>query len=139
MDGLVVALMTWISASSGLPMPDSPPTIVRVSAREMARRARPEGSVETEAASPYLALYHAGSATVLLRRDWDRAGLRDRSILVHELVHHLQAHAARSYPCRGAREREAYRLQAAWLDERGADLFEVMGMNALVYSAVTRC
>jgi hypothetical protein len=139
MDGLVLALMTWISATSGLPMAEAPPDIVRVSPREMARLAHPRGVIDPEVESGYLALYHADSATILLRRDWDREDLRDRSLLVHELVHHLQAQAGRSYPCPGAREREAYEVQGAWLDRRGAELFDVLGMNALYYYAVTRC
>jgi hypothetical protein len=89
--------------------------------------------------SGYLALYHADSGTVLLRSDWDMRDLRDRSILVHELVHHLQANAGREYVCKGAMERQAYDIQAAWLEARGADLLEVMNMNGLFLYAVTRC
>jgi hypothetical protein len=36
-------------------------------------------------------------------------------------------------------ERQAYEIQADWLEARGADLYEVMNMNGLFLYAVTRC
>lgn len=141
MDALLLALMTWIQAASGLPMPDAPPTVARVSPQRMAELADPTaaGSARPSARSGYLALYHLESRTILLRPDWRAEDLRDRSILLHELVHHMQAESGQAYPCPGAREREAYELQARWLDERGADLFQLMGMNGLFFHALTRC
>lgn len=141
MNTLLLALMTWIQAASGLPMPDTSPTVARVSPERMADLADPTagGSARPSVRSGYLALYHADSRTILLRPDWRAEDLRDRSILLHELVHHMQAGAGRAYPCSGAREREAYELQARWLDERGGDLFQLMGMNSLFFHALTRC
>lgn len=142
MEPLVVALMSWIAAASGLPMAEDLPETRRISAQRMAALAAPardQDGYDRAVASGYLALYHADSATVLLRRDWDRDDLRDRSILLHELVHHMQAASGRSYPCAGAREHEAYTLQGEWLEERGADLFELLGINGLFLYAVTRC
>jgi hypothetical protein len=40
-------------------------------------------------------------------------------ILVHELVHHLQWEHDRGFPCLAKREREAYELQARWVEESG--------------------
>lgn len=141
MDALVLALMTWIQAASGLPMAEQMPDVRRIAPQRMAELANPKraDAYDRSITSGYLALYHADSGTVLLRHDWDAGDLRDRSILLHELVHHMQASAARSYPCAGAREREAYALQGKWLEERGANLFELLGMNALFFHAVTRC
>jgi len=145
MDALVLALMTWIQAASGLPMAEEMPEVRWVAPQRMAELANPnpdpnrDGAYDRSVTSGYLALYHADSGTVLLRHDWDAGDLRDRSILLHELVHHMQASATRAYPCAGAREREAYHLQGRWLEERGANLFELLGMNALFFHAVTRC
>ncbi len=139
MESFVLGLMVWISSVSGLPLSEDTPEITRVEPAEIARLANGPGVADPDVESGYLALYHAGSGTVLLRSDWDRQSLRDRSILVHELVHHLQAAAGRDYVCRGAMEREAYDIQAAWLEARGAELLEVMNMNGLFLYAVTRC
>jgi len=139
MESFVLGLMVWISSVSGLSLPEDVPEITRVAPEHMASLAHGAGAAGPETESGYLALYHADSQTVLLRRDWDMRDLRDRSILVHELVHHLQANAGRAYVCKGAMEREAYEIQAAWLEARGADLLEVMNMNGLFLYAVTRC
>ena len=139
MESFALGLMIWISQVSGLPLPDKVPEITRVAPAQIASLANGPGVADPNVASGYLALYHADSRTVLLRSDWDMRDLRDRSILVHELVHHLQAEADREYVCRGQMERQAYEIQAAWLEDRGADLFEVMNMNGLFLYAVTRC
>jgi hypothetical protein len=139
MQALLIAAMVWISGATGLPVPSAVPGVVYVTPREMATLAHPEGDYDSTMARSYLALYHARSGTILLRHGWDADDLRDRSVLVHELVHHMQATAGRTYPCRGARERVAYDAQARWLEERGGDLFEVLGLNALFYHALTRC
>jgi hypothetical protein len=139
MESFVLGLMVWISSVSGLPLPEDVPEIRRIDPARMATLAVGPGAADPEAESGYLALYHADSRTVLLRHDWDMRDLRDRSILVHELVHHLQAEAGRDYLCKGEMEREAYEIQAVWLEARGAELFEVMNMNGLFLFAVTRC
>jgi hypothetical protein len=139
MESFALGLMIWISQVSGLPLPDKVPEITRVEPARIASLANGPGVADPDTRSGYLALYHADSQTVLLRRDWDMRDLRDRSILVHELVHHMQAQAERDYVCRGAMEREAYEVQSTWLEARGADLYEVMNMNGLFLYAVTRC
>ena len=139
MESFALGLMVWISQVSGLPLPADTPEIERVDPARIATLASGPGAADPETESGYLALYHADSQTVLLRRDWDMRDLRDRSVLVHELVHHMQAAAGREYVCKGAMEREAYEVQSAWLEARGADFYEVMKMNGLFLYAVTRC
>lgn len=139
MHALIAAMMAWIAGVTSLPVPESPPTVARLTPQELAQRVNPDGAYDPTMARRYLALYHADSRTILLREDWDSADVRDRSILLHELVHHMQAAAARTYPCRGARERVAYEIQALWLERRGQDLFETLGLNGLFFHALTRC
>lgn len=52
---------------------------------------------------------------------WDPESLRAKSYLVHEMVHHAQTLAGRTYPCHNAKERDAYILQNKWLVEHGED------------------
>lgn len=139
MQALMTAMMVWIAGVSGLPVPESPPKVVQLSPRELAERISPDGAYDPAMARRYLALYHADSGTILLREDWDPGTLRDRSVLLHELVHHMQASAGRRYPCRGARERAAYEIQAQWLERHGRELSGTLGLNALFLHALTRC
>ena len=68
--------------------------------------------------------YDHRSATVILRRGWSAADREDRGLLLHELVHHVQARLGAldfDLPfdrCRG--EAQAFSLTAEWLAERGA-------------------
>jgi hypothetical protein len=65
-------------------------------------------------------LYNAAEAVIYLARPWSAASVRDRSVLLHELVHHRQV-AARHWYCPQAMEWDAYRLQEDWLTEHGVD------------------
>jgi len=50
---------------------------------------------------------------------WDADEATQISLLVHELVHHTQLFAKRSWACGDAREGQAYTLQNQWLEEQG--------------------
>jgi hypothetical protein len=47
---------------------------------------------------------------------------RDDYMLLHELVHHLQDESGRKFECLAMREREAYALQTAFVQETGVGL-----------------
>ena len=65
-------------------------------------------------------LYDAERGEILLGRPWSPRDGGDVSVLLHELAHHRQA--GRHYVCAGAMEEAAYRLQAAWAEEMGAQI-----------------
>ena len=65
-------------------------------------------------------LYDPGTGTIALVRPWSPREAGDVSVLLHELVHHRQA--ALHHYCPAAEEPLAYRLQEAWLAERGLPL-----------------
>ena len=53
----------------------------------------------------------------------------DRSILLHELVHHLQVFNDIEFECREEAEAQAYELQVQWLSENGVkDPYALMGI-----------
>ena len=66
-----------------------------------------------------LGLYDPATEVIILRDSWSADSLFDVSILLHELIHHRQA--AHPWYCPDAQEEPAYRLQVAWLAERGID------------------
>ena len=69
-----------------------------------------------------VALYNDTTKTIFLANGWSGKTPAERSILVHEMVHHLQNLAKLKYECPGAREKPAYLAQDEWLKLHGHDL-----------------
>lgn len=63
-------------------------------------------------------VYDQETKQICLAKPWSASRVRDRGILLHELVHHVQFES-RTWICPKATEREAYRLQESWLLEKG--------------------
>lgn len=79
------------------------------------------------------AFYSEKDHTAYLPDSWQPNNLRDRSILLHELAHHLQYLNGVKATCPGEFEWQALHLQVDWLSEQGAeDPFELMGMSPLM-------
>ncbi len=136
MKELLVALLTWIAAEMGTDCPE-PPRVVFVSAEEIAERAygprRPEGARAT-------ALYDREQGIIYLNRDWNAATLRDRSTLLHELVHHVQQRTQVTAPCLAAYERQAYHLQIEWLRQQGvSDPYALLEIDEFTISVRSLC
>jgi hypothetical protein len=64
-----------------------------------------------------LGAYDLTRRRVYLVRPWSEADIRQVSVLLHELVHHVQF-MNRQFECVQAAEWEAYQLQAKWLAAR---------------------
>ena len=146
---LLTVIVTWLSINFGLPAVPELPHVEFASAAKMmevrySRLApdRPDGvaaeagrSAAAEFAHDVQAIYDDVSRTIYLPEGWTGATPADISVLVHELVHHLQNVAGLKYDCPEAREKTAYRAQASWLKLFGkslADEFEIDPMTILV-------
>jgi hypothetical protein len=136
MDLLIATLAGWIAVQTGLATVP-PPRIELVNPATMTETAFGPGI----AASPLLrALYSQPAGTVYLRKNWDRSNVRDRSELLHELVHHFQNVHDLKYGCAAEREKLAYDLQIAWLREQGvADPYELLEINAFFVVMASVC
>ncbi|MDW4548389.1 DUF6647 family protein [Defluviimonas sp. D31] len=110
-------LEAWIDHFGTYPRAEGPPPrIVMVPAGKMAAI-----SAETAHHGPATrGAYDAETATIYLQRPWFADKVYDRSILLHELVHHRQAHARHWY-CDQAMEWDAYKLQETFLDQAGLE------------------
>jgi hypothetical protein len=64
------------------------------------------------------AAYDPDARRIFLTLPWDAEDTFDSSILLHELVHHVQMQA-RGWDCINAAEWEAYHLQDTWLRDQG--------------------
>ena len=85
-----------------------------------------------------VAVYDTQSQTIYLPENWSGKSAADQSILVHEMVHHLQKLAGMSFECPAAREKVAYLAQETWLERFGLSLereFELDMFTVVVSSA----
>ena len=83
------------------------------------------------------ALYHPDSNSIYVRRGVDLTTNYGKSALVHELVHFLQYQHGmeRKVACVNALEKDAYRVQAAYLRQKG----EQPGFDGFTIIARSMC
>jgi len=84
-------------------------------------------------------LYDDQSRTIYLRDDWQGVTVTEISILVHEMVHHLQNVAGQKHPCAQARETLAYEAQSKWLAVFGKKLSDEFGLDPFSVLAKSLC
>ena len=116
MEVLITTYLAWIIAQTGWSAPGCPP-IRFVAPGELIRLSgSPENSV-----LEMQALYSISEGSIYLPQEWLPNDLRQKSALLHELVHHAQRFNKIEQPCIAAYERQAYDLQIKWLREQGVD------------------
>ena len=144
---MVKAMMAWLARSFDLPAGTSPPAVRFESGKKIAAfrytgvlsdapdvlAAIPPGQREVVAA------YDPLTATVYLPAGWSGATPVELSILVHELVHHLQRAGGLHYECVQASEELAYAAQDKWLSLFGRTLAGEMEIDAFTVVVSTRC
>ncbi len=86
-----------------------------------------------------VAVYDDSSRTIYLPLGWTGATIAEQSVIVHEMVHHLQNVAGLKYECSGAREKPAYLAQAEWLKEHGLDLESEFEVDMFTVVALSGC
>jgi len=120
MEALLTAIALWLSINFPLPANLNHPAIKFVSAAEMI--AQRTGVSASEISSDILALYSNESKTIYLMDGWTGKTPAELSILVHEMVHHLQNVGQLKFACSEEREELAYKAQDDWLHLFGRDL-----------------
>ncbi|AHY50183.1 DUF6647 family protein [Bradyrhizobium japonicum] len=145
-EALLDDIVTWLSSNFDLPAIRQRPVVEFASKKELARlRARDrtfsQGFMESDgqlAQREVVALYDNETRTILLPDDWGGSSPADQSVLVHEMVHHLQNVGKLKFDCPQAREKLAYLAQDKWLERFGLTLeheFDVDMFTVLVSSA----
>ena len=127
MQELIALMLAWLAATFGLPT-DIPPPDVRFLPAQALVEIR-YGAAAGRNGNEVIALYDDATRTVLLRQGWNGRDVVDSSVLLHELVHHVQNVASLRYPCAAAREELAYAAQARWLALFGQDLDGAFGLD----------
>jgi len=150
---LLTALVLWIATTCDLPPDYDHPNISLVSAEELfhlrygAFTQAQQHEILTlqtnSAASPdrreTVALYDDRSDTIFLPDGWKGDTPAELSILVHELVHHLQNRAGTRYECPAAREELAYAEQEKWLALFGRSLLSEFQIDPFTLKVSTTC
>ncbi|HYC37647.1 MAG TPA: DUF6647 family protein, partial [Usitatibacter sp.] len=78
--------------------------------------------------------------TIYLPANWSPKSQRDVSVLVHELVHHVQnVGEVHGYACAAEKERDAYAAQQAWLAKSRRNLLREFKIDAMTLFARTVC
>lgn len=149
MTALLTAIALWLSANFNLPPLSEQPKIELVSqARITAIRYQAFG-VEARhdiAAMPpvsdprdTVAIYDDANRTIYLPLTWTGSTAADLSVLVHEMVHHLQNIGGIRHECPAAREQLAYRAQDKWLGLFGQDLERAFEIDEFTLKVSTSC
>ncbi len=149
---MLTEIVTWLSANFDLPAIQDHPSVEFVSPAKLAsmrnedRGFLPDRTRETGVYAPVeaahqrevVALYAGTTKTIFLSNSWTGTTPAEQSVLVHEMVHHLQNLGKVKFECPMAREKLAYMAQDQWLKRFGKDLeteFEVDMFTVLVSSS----
>jgi len=145
-DTLLSSIVTWLSTNFDLKPTATLPNVKNLSAAEMTqRRYRPFRGAEGSSVSPTgtgpdtVAIYDRDEATIYLPLDWSGQTPAELSVLVHEMVHHLQHVAQSKFECPQAREQIAYAAQQQWLGLFGSTLEDEFRIDPFTLLVATRC
>ena len=137
MDAMTMVLIGWIAAHSNLAA-TKPPRIQFLPKHEMEERYY--GAKRRHEFSHLQAFYLPDKTTIYLPNTWRAGNLKDQSVLLHELVHHLQRTNNFKTSCPAVWERQAYELQFDWLREhRINDPYMFIGTNVLTVAMLGMC
>ncbi len=150
MQTLLTAIVTWLSINFSLPATYEHPRVELVS-QETMRAVRYEERGSGQAAGgpvraghlarlPEIdALYDDATRTIYLHKEWTGRTPAELSVLVHEMVHHLQNASGQKYECAQAREKPAYAAQGQWLALFGRNLMEEFELDPVTLLVRTNC
>ena len=145
---LLDEMITWISLNFDLPSTTYRPAIefaskARLTQMRIDDRTSWQGfaQVDGDAVSErgVVAVYDTSSKTIFLPEGWTGKSPAERSILVHELVHHLQNLAQQRFECPAAREKAAYLAQQKWLERFGVSLEEEFDLDMFTIVVSSAC
>jgi hypothetical protein len=145
MNALITAIALWLSANFALPMPGSPPRVEMAPGEKIAALhygpafAANMPPRAQSGAGDIVAVYDDASRTIYLREGWQGQTPAELSVVVHELVHHMQNLSGARYECPQEREKLAYQAQERWLGLFGRNLESEFGIDGFSLLVKTRC
>ena len=156
MKEIILAMMLWIHNATGYTIPEIPDIKflstmdIRAYAYGCDQVPVPSGNEDIcEARENWdidyrgpIALYDHIDKVVILNKDFDITTVHDKSVLFHELVHHVQYanDIDSTVKCNGELEKEAYTLQDEWLQEKyNVNVWDTIQINQLFFIMITSC
>ncbi len=153
LEALLTAIVVWLSVNFSLPANFDHPQIKLVPATEMANlrynvlfppQQRKAANDDDRAAQmkklrPIVAVYDNRNKIIFIQNNWTGRTPADLSIIVHEMVHHLQHAAGLKYDCPSGREKLAYQAQDKWLAQFGRSLESEFKIDRLTMMVTTSC
>jgi hypothetical protein len=153
MDALLAAIVLWLSANFGLPAGFDFPRVEFVRPIEIAffRYHAFSAEAQRQVLAAYdnaekdsgrrqvVAVYDDQRDRILLPQGWSGHSPAELSMLVHEMVHHLQKKSGMRYECEAAREKLAYEAQEKWLGLFGLTLEREFEIDAFTLKVTTTC
>ena len=142
---LLRAVMAWLSTEFDLPPIDDLPSVEFVSVHRMiGLRYRDVPSDrwgdEASGAQPEIvAIYDNRARTIILPNGWSGRTQCELSVLVHELVHHIQTVTGQKFACDEEREALAFTAQERWLGLFGSNLETEFGLDPFTLLVRTHC
>ena len=151
--GLLDMLMSWLATNFGLPATGERPRVELVprtrlaalryrgvvSDRALHLQARDASTGPLGDLQAVHAVYDDDRRTLYLPEGWEGETPAEISVLVHELVHHLQNVARLKFGCPHERENIAYQAQTRWLELFGKNLSDELGVDPFDILVRTRC
>ncbi len=136
---LLATIAIWLTTNFDLPATATLPTLKLIPPDTIA--ALPYHSLAPTGgdAGGFVALYDGSRRTIYLSKAWRGDTPAQVSILVHEMVHHLQEMTAQNFECREEKEELAYAAQDRWLALAGSSLKEEFGVDAFTVMARSAC
>jgi hypothetical protein len=156
MKEIIITMMMWIHTATGYSIPEIP-DINYLNTMELRSYAYgceltpiPTHNIELCAAKKDwdldrtnpIAIYDNENKTIIVNKKFDIETIHDKSVLFHELVHHMQFEndIDSNVECVGDLEKEAYTLQDEWLQEKySVSVWDTIKMNRLFFMMITSC
>ena len=149
MNALLTTIVLWLSTNFGLPASYDHPLvqlvpetkIIELRYKGIAGWQLQAGTVPPSLPGQRMTLsvYDDAARTIYLPENWLDAKPADLSILVHEMVHHLQNVGKLKFECPQEREQLAYKAQEQWLGLFGRDLLSDFELDRFTLLVSTKC
>lgn len=142
---LLTAVSAWIARNFDLPTADTPAVELASPARIAALRYRgllpsnSDGQPLLGAGRSVVAVYDSTRQVIYLPEGWTGASPAEQSVLVHEMVHHLQQRAGARFNCPEEREKLAYEAQELWLAQFGTTLEQEFDLDPFTRLVLVNC
>ncbi len=148
MDLLITTIVLWLSSNFDLPAIYDHPRVEFTGAAKIAALRDPglmklgvRTGEDKAPKSPQsaIAVYDDLRKVIYLPEGWTGKTAAESSMLVHEMVHHLQNLSQQRFLCPEEREQLAYEAQEKWLKMMGTSITREFELDRFTILVLTHC